>query len=493
MSYKLKSLKKVENNKVVLDLEITNNYLGKSINTAYQNISQKAKIPGFRKGKIPYNIIDINFGKEYVLNEAATLAISELYPKIVEDSNIKPIDYPKVKINEIDKDKPLGFEITVEVEPEIELPNYKGIEVTGISEEVSEKEIDTQVDHLRSHYATLEPLEDTKTVSNGDFVIMDFEGKIDGKDFEGSSAQDYTLEVGSKTLFKEFEDTLIGMKKGETKEVRLILPDLIANKDLTGKSADFKIDIKEIKRKVLPEMDQEFLRNFGDYKNIEEFKEFIKNRIIEQKQKARRDRMASDIIRNLVENSKFEAPEPMVKNRINHIMEDFEKDLKENKISRPDYLKTLNLTEEKMQENIRKSAIMEIKEYLIFNALEKTESKNIEPSAEEIEKETGKIIDSCEKDEDKTKVREYLNIPEGRDEITVNIRRKNLFDFLIKNAKITEEEDLKTKHPEKKLWTPKDKDSKDAKTQASGEEKKLWVPGKSNKNKNTLKKESGDK
>lgn len=134
MSYRLKNLKKVDKNKVVLDLEIANNYLKKSLNAAYRDISEKAKIPGFRKGKIPYNIIDINFGKEYVLNEAASIAISELYPKIIEESNIKPIDYPKIKINKIGKEEPLDFEVTVEVEPEIDLPNYKRIEVTGLSE-----------------------------------------------------------------------------------------------------------------------------------------------------------------------------------------------------------------------------------------------------------------------------------------------------------------------------------------------------------------------
>ena len=495
MSYKLKNLKKVENNKVILDLEITNNYLKKSINAAYQDISEKAKIPGFRKGKIPYNIIDINFGKEYVLNEAATIAISELYPKIIEDSNLKPIDYPKVKINQIEEDRSLDFEITVEVEPEIQLPNYKGIEITGISEEVSDDEVLKQIDSLRSHYATLEPVEDEKPVSNGDFVILDFDGKIDGMDFEGNSAQDYTLEVGSRTLFEEFEDALLGMKQGEKKEIKLTLPDSIANKDLVGKVADFSINVKEIKRKVLPEIDEEFLKNFGEYKNLDEFKEYLKGRIKEQKQKIGKDRMIADIIKNLVENSKFDAPEPMITNRIKNILEKFENDLKENKVNRSDYLKSINLTEEQFRNNIRQSAALEIKEYLIFNALEKAEAENIEPTAEEIEIEAGKILNTYKKEEDKVKIQEFLGSTEGKNELLASLRRKNLFDFLIKNARITEEKDLKPKSSGKKLWTPNDKskaleeetieeaveENKALKSQNTEKEKKLWVPNQTNK------------
>jgi trigger factor len=492
LSYKLKNLKKVENNKVILDLEITNNYLKKSINAAYQDISEKAKIPGFRKGKIPYNIIDINFGKKYVLNEAATIAISELYPKIIEDSNLKPIDYPKVKINQIEEGRSLDFEITVEVEPEIQLPGYKGIEVTGISEEVSDDEIQKQIDNLRSNYATLEPVEDNKTISRGDFVILDFDGKIDGRDFEGNSAQDYTLEVGSRTLFEEFEDALLGMKQGEKKEIKLTLPDSIANKDLVGKVADFSINIKELKRKVLPEIDEEFLKNLGEYKNLDEFKEYLKGRIKEQKQKIRRDRMITDIIKNLVENSKFDAPEPMINNRVRHVLEEFEKDLKENKVNRSDYLKSINLTEEQFRNDIKQSAALEIKEYLIFNALEKAEAEIIEPTAEEIETETSRILNTYKKEEDKVKIQDFLGSTEGKNELLVSLRRKNLFDFLIKNARITEEKDLKSKSSDKKLWTPKDKDKdiekdKVVKSQSKEKEKKLWIPNQTNKQ------ESGDK
>lgn len=451
MSYKLKSLKKVENNKVVLDLEITINYLKKSINTVYKDLSQKAKIPGFRKGKIPYNIIDINFGKEYVLNEAASIAISELYPKIIEESNIKPIDHPKVKISNIKEDETLDFEVTVEVEPEIKLPNYKGIEVSGISEQVTEDEVQKQIDVWRSHYATLEPVDEGREAVKGDFVILDFDGKIDGKDFEGGSAQDYTLEIGSKTLFEDFEDALLGMIKNEKKDIRLALPKNIANKEFAGKNADFSIVVKEVKRKILPKVDEEFLKNFGEYKGIEDFTEYLRGKILEQKQRIRRERMVFDIVNYLVEKSIFDVPEPMIIKRINHMMENFENELKEHKINREDYIKSLNITEEQFQNNFKQSAVREIKEYLIFNALEKAEEKNIEPGDSQIEEETKKLLANYEKEEEKNKVSDYLKNDKGKKELSARLQRKNLFDMLIKNAKIVEVIDNKKESDDKNV------------------------------------------
>jgi len=465
LSYKLKSLKKVENNKVVIDLEITSNYLKKSINTAYKDLSQKAKIPGFRKGKIPYNIIDINFGKEYVLNEAANIAISELYPKIIEESNIKPIDYPKVKINNIKEDETLDFEVTVEVEPEITLPNYKGIEVSGISEQVTEDEVQKQIDGLRSNYATLEPVDEGRKAAKRDFVILDFEGKIDGKDFEGGSAQDYTLEIGSKTLFEDFEGALVGMIKNEKKDIRLALPKNIANKELAGKNADFSILIKEVKRKILPKVDEEFLKNFGEYKGIEDFTEYLRGKILEQKKRIRRERMVFDIVNYLVEKSNFDVPEPMISSRINHMIEDFENELKEHKINREDYIKSLNITEEQFQNNVKQSAVREIKEYLIFNALEKAEEKNIEPDDSQIEEEMKKLLANYEKEEEKNKVGDYLKKDAGKKELSASLRRKNLFDILIKNAKIVEvieNKEEKSKAKGKKLWVPGGKSKKES-------------------------------
>ena len=471
LSYKLKSLKKVENNKVKLDIEIANSHLKKSINRAYREISRKAKIPGFRKGKVPFNIIDINFGKEYVLNEAASISISEVYPQIIEESDLKPIDYPKVKIIKVEENLPLNFEVILEVEPEIVLPKYKGINVVGISEEATDNEIDKQIDNIRNNYATLEPVEADKQLVQGDFATIDFEGKIGGKDFEGNSAKDYTLEIGSKTLFEEFENSLIGMKKGDKKSEKLTLPDDIANKELVGKQADFNIYVKDIKSKSLPEIDGEFLKNMGDYKDVDEFRKYIKDKMLEQKKKIRRGKIVEDILNYLLDNTKVDLPEVMINNRIKQIGDDFDSKLKEQKVKKGDYLKAINITEDKFGEEIRKRAIREIKEYLIFNALEKAEKGNIEPSDEDIDKEAEEIVGKIKKEDERNKIGEFFKNPEGRSNLASTIRRRNIIDILISSAKINEEKKDLTQKVDKRIWTPKENVS-----EKEDKNKKLWTP-----------------
>jgi len=471
LSYKLKSLKKVESNKVKLDIEIANSHLKKSINRAYREISKKAKIPGFRKGKVPFNIIDINFGKEYVLNKAASISISELYPQIIEESNLKPIDYPKVKIIKAEENLPLNFEVVLEVEPEIVLPKYKGINAVGISEEITDDEIDKQIDNIRNNYATLDPVEDDKQLEQGDFATIDFEGKIDGKDFEGNSAKDYTLEIGSKTLFEEFENSLIGMKKGDKKSERLTLPDDIENKELVGRQADFNIYVKDIKRKSLPEIDGEFLKSMGDYKDVDKFRKYIKDKMLEQKKKVRRGKIIEDILNYLLDNTKVDLPEIMIKKRIKQIGDEFDSKLKEQKVKKGDYLKAINITEDKFGEVIRKRAIREIKEYLIFNALEKAEKENIEPSDEDIDKEAEVILGKTKKEDEKNKIGEFFKNPEGRNNLAFTIRRRNIIDLLISSAKINEEKKDLGQKADKKLWTPKENVS-----EKEDKNKKLWTP-----------------
>ena len=477
MSYKVKNLKRMDGDKVKLDLEIANSYLRKSVNKAYKDISNKAKIPGFRKGKIPNQMIDLNFGKKYVLSEAASISISELYPEIIMGEDIKPVDHPKINITQLEEDLPLGFEVVVDVEPQPKLPAYKGIKATGLPTEVTEEEVEKQVDNIRNKFATLEPAEDDKPAVKGDYATIDFTGKIDGKEFGGGSAEDYVLEIGSNTLFKEFEDTLIGMKKGDKKSVTITLPDNIENRKLTGKQAGFDISIKEIKHKVLPEVDEDFLKNMGDYKDIGEFKDYIEGKLIEQKKIARRNRIIEDVFKYLVENTKIDIPPAMIKNRSNITRDGFERRLKEQKVSKKNYLKALNITEDKFDEEIKKRAVDEIKEYLIIEALEKAEKNNIEPAEDEIKKEKENILSEYKKEGDKNKIKEFIESEDGNKNLAGSIRRRKIIDFLIKNAKISEEEKSDAgKDKKKKLLLPGNN-----KSDAKNSDKKLWTPSKKNK------------
>lgn len=451
MSYSIKSQDRLEKNKVALKVEVSDGYFNKSLNKAYKNISEKAKIPGFRKGKIPYEIIDLNYGKDYVLSEAANIAISNLYPEIIEDIDLKPIDYPKVDIDgEIVQNKPLNFLITVEVEPEAELSDYVGIEVEGFPVEVTDEEVDKQIENLRDKFAALEPIGETDVSKKGDIMTIDFVGTINGFEFEGGSSKDYVLEIGAGTLFKEIENALEGRKKGEEVKVNVEIPEEATDKDIAGKDAKFNINIKEIKRKVVPELNSEFLKDIGDFENIDSLRQFIRTNLEQQKKNLRRDKILSDIVDSLVKNSKIDIPDIMIENEIKSLKNNFEGELNSQKITKEQYLNYFNITEETFEENIKKEALINIKEYIIFNTLEKELNNKIEPTDDEIKAEKEDLINNLKKVEDKNKLKEYLDTPQGIKNVKSSVRRKKLIDFLIDNAKIKELslEDIKKKAEE---------------------------------------------
>jgi trigger factor len=470
LSYKIKGQEKIDLNKARLVIEVPYSSLKKNISKAYKKISSKANIPGFRKGKIPYQVIDINFGKNYVLSEAASMLISELYPDIISESELKTIDYPKVKITQLQEDLPLVFEVEVELEPEIKLPEYKGIEVTGLSTDVSDKEVENQINSIRNNFATLEPVEGDKPVAKGDYITLDFDGEVEGKKFEGGSAQDYLLEVGSNTLFADFENSLVGLKKDEKKKITLTLPFNIKDKKLAGKKASFDVLIKDIKRKVLPEVDREFLKNLGDYKDAGSFKSSVRERMVKQKKNIRKGKIVGEVLRHIMDRIKGDVPAAMVKNRVGQINKSIDENLEKQKIKRDDYLKAINLTEDKLNHQIKERAVREVKEYLIFRALEKAEKKNIEPSEDEIKKEKDDIMKRYKEEDYIKKIEEFLDKPEGDETIKQTVRRKKIIDLLVENSKVVDEKN-KEGGSEGGIWTP-DKQKKEA----GGKNKKLWTP-----------------
>ena len=439
MSYSIKSQEKVDKNKVKLNVEVSSGYFAKSIEKAYKEVSQKAKIPGFRKGKVPYQIIDINYGKEYVLSEAANIAISELYPEIIDNTDYKPVDYPKVDIEgELKQDNPVNFIINIEVEPDAVLPEYKGILAEGYPTDAGDDEIDAQVENLRNRFASLEPVDESDSVKKMDIITIDFAGTVDGKEFKGGSYTDYVLEVGSGVLLKELEKGLIGMKKGEEKSVSAKMPKEVEDKDIAGKKAQFKLTVKEVKRKVLPEIDSEFLKNMGDFETADDLKKFIRENLEAQKKNARQNKIFSDIVDYLVSNSKIDVPQVMIENETKELAHDFEHRLKDQNFTKEQYMQYLKITEEKINEDLKNKAIFNVKEYLIFNTLEKELKDKLAPSPDELESEKENLLKSTKKEEDRKKVEEYLKTSAGEKSINASATRKKLVDFLIDNAKIKE-------------------------------------------------------
>jgi len=281
-------------------------------------------------------------------------------------------------------------------------------------------------------------VEEGESIKKMDIITIDFIGTVDGKEFKGGSYKDYVLEVGSGVLLKEIEKGLIGVKKGEEKTIDAKMPKKVEDKDIAGKKAQFKISVKEVKRKSLPPIDSEFLKNMGDFETADDLRKFIRGNLEEQKKNVRQNKIFSDIADYLVKNSKIDVPQVMIENETKELEHDFEHRLKDQNFTKGQYMQYLKITEDKMNEDLRSKAVFNVKEYLIFNTLEKELKDKLIPSSGELEEEKNVIISSTKKEEERKKVEDYLKAPAGGKSISASVIRKKLVDFLIDNAKIKE-------------------------------------------------------
>ncbi|MFA5073705.1 MAG: trigger factor [Nitrospirota bacterium] len=298
-----------------LTIEIEPDIVTNKIEKALADIARKAKIPGFRPGKAPKAIVEKRFHDE-ILSETLQQLVSESYFKALQEKNLNPVNMPAFdNISELSKGSALSFSASVEVKPHIELRTYDGIEVKESEIAVTDDEIGQTMNRIAEMYAQLEVVE-AKPLENGNVAIIDFEGFQDGKPIESAKASGHMLTLGTDSLIPGFEDQLIGMIKDETREINVTFPEDYTNKDLAGKNALFKVTLKEIKKKILPELNDEFAKNLGDYKTLDEFKDVIRKDIENRKKSDQLMSQRADILSNLVETHTFEIPPVLVKHEL---------------------------------------------------------------------------------------------------------------------------------------------------------------------------------
>src|SRR5690606_35721805 len=279
------SWEKTENNQGVLTVEVDGETVEKALNQAFRKVVKRVTVPGFRKGKVPRAIFERRFGVEVLYEDALDILLPDAYASAVKETGIEPVDRPEIEIEQMEKGKPLIFKATVTVKPEVKLGEYKGLEVPKKDFEVKPEDVDAELEAMRKRQGQLEAVEDG-TVEKGDRVIIDFEGTIDGKPFEGGKADGFSLEVGSGRMIPGFEDQLIGMKPGEEKTITVTFPEDYHVKELSGKEASFRIKLHEIKRLRLPELDDEFAQDVSEFDTLEELKKDIENKL---KERAKRE------------------------------------------------------------------------------------------------------------------------------------------------------------------------------------------------------------
>ena len=298
-----------------ISIEVDPDSVMKEFDRALSDVAKKAKIPGFRPGKAPKMVVEKHYGDE-VRSEVIQRLISESYLRVLEENKLSPVEMPAISnVSTFSKGSPLSFTATVEVRPKFELGTYDGIEVKEQNITVSDEEVDQTIDRLREMYANLEVVEG-RPLEKNDTAIIDFEGFRDGKSIEGAKASDYMLGLGSNTLIPGFEDQIAGMNKGETREIKVTFPPDYNNKELAGKDATFKVTLKEIKKKVLPELNDEFAKDIGQDKTVAELKEGIKKDIDIRKRNEQTTAQREELLSKLVNSHTFDVPPGMVEHEL---------------------------------------------------------------------------------------------------------------------------------------------------------------------------------
>lgn len=420
----------IEKNKVLLKIEVPADDTDKAIDQAYKSVAGKVNIPGFRKGKIPKDVIDARVGKEVVLEEAARALVEMFYPKAIKSSKVEPINYPEIEVTQIGNGKAFKFLAKVEVKPKAKLGKYKGISAEKEKAEVSAEEINNQLALLQDRFAQLEVVEG-KPLSKGDFALINFEGTVDSKPFEGGTANDYLLHIGSKTFIEGFEDQLIGARKGEIREVAVKFPVNYPSQEVAGKEAKFKVLVKEVKQKSLPELNDDFAKEVGAYETLQALKKEIKQKITEVKESMAERDFKARVLKEASDQAEVDIPESLVEEEIGKMFMKLNHHLESQGNNLENYLGMIQKTPEELKEAWKEEARLRVKTELTLEAIAEVES--LQPSKEEIDQEIKTLAEKTSKDP--VELHQILqksgNIRLVEREITF---RKTL-NFLIENAK----------------------------------------------------------
>ncbi|BDR68117.1 trigger factor [Clostridium tetani] len=376
------SMEKIENNVVKLEVTVEAKKFNEAMKKSYAKNVKKFNVPGFRKGKAPMSIIKRYYGETVFYEDAINICCDDTYPKALEEKEIKPVDYPQIDIVEIGEGKDFVYTAQVTVMPEVELGEYKGLEAKKVSYDVKDEDVENTLKEMQQRNARIQTKEDEEAIEKGNIAVIDFKGYVDEVPFEGGEGYDYSLEIGSGTFIDNFEDQLIGAKKGEEKEVKVKFPEEYGSEELNGKEAKFQVTIKEIKVKELPAIDDEFVKEVSEFDTLDELKEDIKAKIKEGNDKRAKAEYEEAVINLACENAKVDIPEVMVENEINNMLKDLEMKLRYQGIDLETYYQYTNSTEEKVREYMKEAATKRVKTDLVLAEVAKAEK--LEATDEEI-------------------------------------------------------------------------------------------------------------
>ena len=385
-------------------------------------------MPGFRKGKVPRQMIEKMYGAEIFYEDAANALIPTAYGKAYDECELDIVSQPKVEVVQLEKGKPFIFTAEVAVKPEVTLGEYKGLSVDKVSNRVTAKEVDAKLEEEQKKNARTVVVED-RAVQDGDEVVLDFEGFVDGVAFEGGKGENYPLTIGSGSFIPGFEEQLIGAEAEKEVEVNVTFPEEYHSEDLAGKAAVFKCTVHEIKAKELPELDDEFAAEVSEFDTLDAYKADIKAKIKEQKIADGNRKKEDQVVEKAVANATMEIPEAMIDTQVNQMAQDFAQRIQQQGLSMEQYFQFTGMTAEKMMEELRPQAVKRIETRLVLEAIAKTE--NIEITDEKIDEELAKMAEAYKMEVEKLK--EFMGENE-KEQMKMDLAVQEAVTFLADNA-----------------------------------------------------------
>ena len=413
-----------------LTVEVPAEQFEAALKTSYNKNKNKFNIPGFRKGKAPQAMIEKMYGVGVFYEDAVDEAINASYPDAAKESGLEIVSRPEISIEQVEKGKSFIYVATVATKPEVTLGEYKGIEVEKAKPEVTDADVEAELKKVQEQNSRLVSVAD-RAVADGDQTVIDFEGFVDGKAFEGGKAEDYTLVIGSHSFIDTFEDQLIGKNIGEDVEVNVTFPAEYHAAELAGKPATFKVKIKEIKMKELPELNDEFASEVSEFETLEAYKEDVKNKLAETKQAQATAENENNVVQKVVDNAQMDIPAPMVDEQVRNMIEDYARRLQSQGISFDQYLQFTGSTIEQLQEQMRPQAELRLRTRLVLEAV--VAAEKIEPSEELVEAEIKKMSENYKMDAEQIKT---IMGEAGMAQMKADMAVQEAVDFLVAEAKL---------------------------------------------------------
>ncbi len=417
-------------NEVKLEITVEAEKFENAMKKVYFQNAKYFNIPGFRKGKAPMNIVEKYYGEQIFYEDAFNEVATEAYEEAIKENKIEAVSRPEVDIAQMEKGKDLIFSAVVQTKPEVKLGKYKGVEIEKIEYKVDKKAVDHELGHMQEHNSRLITVDD-RPLENGDTATIDFEGFVDGVAFDGGKAEGHELEIGSGAFIPGFEEQLVGMEIDGEKEIKVTFPKEYFSKDLAGKDATFKVKLHEIKKKELPELDDEFAKDVSEFDTLDELKKSIKEKLTKNNEQRAKYETEDAAIKAVCEESELDVPSGMIELEIDNMLKDFEQRLAYQGLNLEQYLKMLGKTEEEIRKEYEPQAIEAIKSRLVLEAVIKAEK--IEASEEEVKAKMEEMAKSYGKDVEELSKNENL-----KNYLEDGIKSEKALEFIVANAKFAE-------------------------------------------------------